>query len=117
MAPELPPETEVFAEPWEARAFALAIELQARGHFQWAEFRARLIEEIAADQSSSSMNESHPGPEPKSGYYQCWLRALERLTLAKGLLGKTDLDQRADSIAASPPARTRAQGREPIRIA
>lgn len=116
--PDLPPETDVFAEPWEARAFALALELQARGHFRWAEFRARLIEEIAADSSSSAaMNESRPASETKGGYYRCWLRALERLTLAKGILDKTGIDRRAESIAASPPARTRASGRGPIRIA
>jgi hypothetical protein len=37
----------VFAEPWEARAFALALTLSEGGQFSWDEFRNRLIAEIA----------------------------------------------------------------------
>jgi nitrile hydratase accessory protein len=116
--PELPPETEVFAEPWETRAFALAVELAAHGHFRWTEFRACLIEEIAAEDSSpAGESGDHRTSERNGGYYRCWLRALERLTLAKGILDRASIDRQAESIAASPPARTRAHGRGPIRIA
>lgn len=116
--PEFPPETDVFAEPWEARVFALAVELQARGHFQWAEFRARVIEEIAAEDSSpADESGNRPTSERHAGYYRCWLRAFERLTLTKGILDRPSIDRRADSIAAAPPARTRAHGRGPVRIA
>jgi hypothetical protein len=30
----------VFAEPWQAQAFALAVELSAKGHFTWKEWEA-----------------------------------------------------------------------------
>ena len=38
----------VFAEPWEAHAFAVAVALCEAGQFRWAEFQQSLIEEIGA---------------------------------------------------------------------
>ena len=38
----------VFAEPWEARAFALAVTLSGGELFAWDDFRGLLIAEIAA---------------------------------------------------------------------
>src|SRR5215471_5568922 len=37
----------VFAEPWQAHAFALAVKLSERGLFTWAEWSATLAEELA----------------------------------------------------------------------
>lgn len=109
-----------FAEPWEARAFALAVELGARGRLGWAAFRSRLIQEIAeADRAGTVADAGHPRvPDCAArGYYQCWLRALERLALDQGLLSEAEIERRAEAIAAAPPARTRASGHGPIRIA
>ena len=36
----------VFAEPWQAQAFALAVRLSAQGHFTWKEWAAA---PVAAD--------------------------------------------------------------------
>jgi nitrile hydratase accessory protein len=68
----------VFAEPWQAQAFALAVKLSAEGHFTWKEWAATLAEELkaAADRGE---------PDDGSRYYQHWLAALERLAMAKGL--------------------------------
>jgi len=33
----------VFAEPWESRAFGMAVTLSEAGVFRWAEFQAALI--------------------------------------------------------------------------
>ncbi len=68
----------VFAEPWQAQAFALAVKLSEQGHFTWKEWAAALAEELkaAADRGE---------PDDGSRYYQHWLRALERLATAKGL--------------------------------
>lgn len=106
-----------FAEPWQARAFALAVALGAHGNFRWAEFRDRLIDEIAA--ADRQQIEAGAGADDSAGrgYYQCWLRALERLALDKRILARDEIDRRAEAIAASPPARTRATSRGPIRIA
>ena len=35
----------VFAEPWQAQAFALAVKLSEQGHFTWKEWAAALAEE------------------------------------------------------------------------
>ena len=68
----------VFAEPWEAQAFALAVKLSEQGHFTWKEWAAALAEELkaAADRGE---------PDDGSRYYHHWLAALERLATAKGL--------------------------------
>lgn len=68
----------VFAEPWEAQAFALAVKLSEQGHFTWNEWTAALAEELkaAADRGE---------PDDGSHYYHQWLTALERLVTTKGL--------------------------------
>jgi len=68
----------VFAEPWQAQAFALAVNLSDQGHFTRKEWAAALAEELraAADRGE---------PDDGSRYYEHWLAALERLVAAKGL--------------------------------
>jgi nitrile hydratase accessory protein len=68
----------VFAEPWQAQAFALAVRLSEHGHFTWKEWAATLAEELkaAADRGE---------PDDGSHYYHHWLAALERLVTAKQL--------------------------------
>jgi nitrile hydratase accessory protein len=68
----------VFAEPWEAQAFALAVKLSEQGHFTWKEWAAALAEEL---QAAANRGE----PDDGSRYYHDWLAALERLAAAKGL--------------------------------
>ena len=68
----------VFAEPWQAQAFALAVKLSEHGHFTWKEWAAALAEELkaAADRGE---------PDDGSHYYEHWLATLERLVTVKGL--------------------------------
>jgi nitrile hydratase accessory protein len=68
----------VFAEPWEAQAFALAVKLSEQGHFTWKEWAAALADELKAAANRGE-------PDDGSRYYQHWLAALERLVAAKGL--------------------------------
>jgi nitrile hydratase accessory protein len=68
----------VFAEPWQAQAFALAVKLSERGHFTWSEWAATLADELKADAARGE-------PDDGSRYYHCWLAALERLVVAKEL--------------------------------
>jgi nitrile hydratase accessory protein len=85
----------VFDEPWQSRAFGMAIGLHQKGLFHWDEFRDRLIEAVA----------THPGDDPSASpaslYYQQWLAALEKLLLEKALLAKPELDARAEEILAA----------------
>jgi nitrile hydratase accessory protein len=68
----------VFREPWEAQAFALAVELHARGLFGWDEWAAMLGEEIRAAQQAGD-------PDTGATYYHHWLNALERMVARKGI--------------------------------
>jgi nitrile hydratase accessory protein len=68
----------VFAEPWQAQAFALAVKLSELGYFAWKEWATALTQELksAADRGE---------PDDGTRYYEHWLAALERLVAAKGL--------------------------------
>jgi len=68
----------VFAEPWQAQAFALVLALHARGVFTWTEWAARL---------SQSIREARQAGDPDLGdtYYRHWLAALEALLLERGI--------------------------------
>lgn len=68
----------VFAEPWQAHAFALAVKLSDEGHFTWKEWATALADEL---KEAASRGEHDDG----SRYYHHWLAALERLVNAKGL--------------------------------
>ena len=78
----------VFAEPWEAQAFALAVSLSEQGYFTWSEWAATLADVLRSSGDSGE-------PDDGSHYYHHWLSALERLVLEKGLvdpvaLGRTE---------------------------
>jgi nitrile hydratase accessory protein len=82
----------VFAEPWESRAFGLALTLHASGAFEWETFRQELVATIARWEASG---------EPWS-YYACWLTALERVVVDAGLIQQADLEGRGAELAARP---------------
>jgi nitrile hydratase accessory protein len=82
----------VFAEPWQAQAFALAVRLSAQGYFTWKEWAAVLADELksAADRGR---------PDDGSAYYEHWLAALERLVIAKGLSNANEMFARKQAWA------------------
>jgi nitrile hydratase accessory protein len=61
----------VFAQPWQAKAFALAVLLNERGAFAWPDFAAALAGECAR--------------EPEGEYYANWLRAFEAVLATGGI--------------------------------
>jgi nitrile hydratase accessory protein len=66
----------VFAEPWEAQAFAMAVKLNEAGVFQWSEWAETLGAELKG--------------HPERPYYESWLAALEKLVEAKGVMTETE---------------------------
>ena len=82
----------VFAEPWQAQAFGLAVKLSERGHFTWKEWATALAEELkfAADRGE---------PDDGSRYYEHWLATLERLVTARGLSDAQTLLARKEAWA------------------
>jgi nitrile hydratase accessory protein len=81
----------VFAEPWQAQAFALAVMLSQHGHFTWNEWAAALAHELDA-----AVARGEPDLDG-SQYYRHWLVALERLVIDKGLTGPQALSARKDA--------------------
>jgi nitrile hydratase accessory protein len=82
----------VFAEPWQAQAFALAVKLSEQGHFTWREWADALAAELAAAAARGE-------PDDGSRYYDHWLAALEHLVESKGLLDRAALVERKDAWA------------------
>src|SRR4030081_3856313 len=78
----------VFAEPWQAQAFALTVKLSEQGHFTWKEWAAEL--KVAADRGE---------PDDGSHYYDHWLAALERVLTTKGLTDSAALLARKEAWA------------------
>jgi nitrile hydratase accessory protein len=82
----------VFAEPWQAQAFALAVTLSEQGYFTWKEWAATLAGELDAAARRGE-------PDDGSHYYDHWLAALEHLVQAKALLEGAALAERKEAWA------------------
>ena len=84
--PRIPRDEEgpVFAEPWQAQAFAMAVRLSEQGHFTWKEWAAALAGELKAAEDRGE-------PDDGSHYYEHWLATLERLVTAKALSNPTEM--------------------------
>jgi nitrile hydratase accessory protein len=82
----------VFAEPWQAQAFALAVKLSEQGHFTWKEWAEALAAELKAAEDRGE-------PDDGSHYYEHWLATLERMVTNKGLAGAAALLERKEAWA------------------
>ena len=95
-APVAPPRANgelVFTEPWESRAFGVAVALHDAGVVDFEAFRTRLIGEIR------DWEASHEAGDGGYRYYERWLGALERTLLGEGIVGQESLDAARDAIA------------------
>ena len=75
----------VFAEPWEARAFALAVHLNERGVFTWSEW---------ADAFGANLKANTQAGEPGS-YYEIWWQTLEEMGERHGLASAVERSHRS----------------------
>jgi nitrile hydratase accessory protein len=80
----------VFAEPWEAQAFALVVALHERSVFTWPEWAEALAREIERAQQAGD-------PDTGATYYRHWLAALERLVADKQVADAGTLAAYADA--------------------
>jgi len=86
----------VFAEPWQSRAFGMAMALTQAGALDWEDFRQQLVVQIAGWESTASPGDSF-------SYYGCWLDALEQVLVTRRLVATGAVRALADEIAARPP--------------
>ncbi|MER8493513.1 nitrile hydratase accessory protein [Mesorhizobium sp. M1312] len=75
-------EAPVFADPWQAEAFAMTVALHDKGLFSWGEWADALSAEVKKPGAASDGHD----------YYEHWLATLENLLSAKGVAGKGDVD-------------------------
>ena len=70
----------VFDAPWQARTFALAVQLNRAGLFEWKDWSAQLAANIAQFEQHNPR-----GIEDSDTYYRLWQQTLEQITA--GALG------------------------------
>lgn len=78
----------IFAEPWEARTFAVVINAFEQGRFEWKDFQSLLVNEIR-------LGEQQGNPKP---YYLNWAIAAEKLFDALGTVERNSIDQRVAQL-------------------
>ena len=90
--PRLPRDAEgpVFAEPWQAQAFALTLKLHEGGAFTWPEWAQALSVELAGDPDDDG-----------SRYYDHWVAALEGLVAGRNLAAPDELAARKEAWKAA----------------
>lgn len=102
LAHALPSDSDLkFAEPWEAKAFAIVVSLAQAGHISWPEWVACFAKEVAAASADEAC-----GGQPRS-YYAQWLSAAETLLAEKGMASPDQLQARRLSLAVAGPMKAR----------
>lgn len=77
----------VFEDPWQSRAFGMAVSLSQAGFFTWETFRGYLAQTIA-----------EKGQDGVEEYYLCWLDALEMSLARTDILDSQVLHDRQDQF-------------------
>jgi nitrile hydratase accessory protein len=80
-----------FSQAWERQAFGVALALSKSGHFDWEDFRQKLISAIGEWEESRALE------DPSWSYYERWLTALERLLVQEQIVTAEDLAARLGS--------------------
>jgi nitrile hydratase accessory protein len=109
--PSRPPQI-VFNEPWEVRAFAIAVAAHKTGHYPWSDFQQALVASIRTWEAS--------GPQvgdPPWSYYEHWLNALEAVLDNHGAVAPGAVDRRTQEVLAAPPNRNHHEAQfEPVAV-
>lgn len=78
-----------FDEPWQARAFAIAVAITNRedtGSFEWDEFNAAFVSEL---DGTAPLND-----DIENRYYDEWVDAIETLLLDAGVISPGEYEER-----------------------
>ncbi|PST22509.1 nitrile hydratase accessory protein [Mesorhizobium plurifarium] len=109
---ELPKSCEgdpVFAEPWQAIAFAMTVRLHEQGVFSWSEWAEALSAELYKPERRAD----------GSDYYECWVAALSRLVTELSITSGSELEALVKSwqraAEATPHGKPIALGNDPLR--
>lgn len=82
-----------FDEPWQARAFAIAVALadsDEEGSYDWSSFNAEFVAELDDIDPLTG--------DIENTYYVEWIDALESLLLADGVITETEYEQRTSEF-------------------
>jgi nitrile hydratase accessory protein len=99
-----------FEQPWELRAFALAVAAHHNGYYDWSEFQLALI---------GSIHRWEGGGEAQGEwrYYERWLEALETVLSGTGVLNDAELDDLSHIVMTTPrDADHQHAKREPVAV-
>ena len=106
---DLPEGGHAFNEPWELRAFAIAVAAYHEGKYEWSEFQLSLIQAIKQWEKGDS-------GEPWS-YYEHWLTALETVLAENGVLSEAAVDERTREVLAIPKTANHHEAhRDPVAV-
>jgi nitrile hydratase accessory protein len=98
-----------FEQPWELRAFALAVAAHHNGYYDWSEFQLALIGSIRRWEGDDA--------QAPWRYYERWLEALETVLSGTGVLEGSELDDLAHIVMTTPrDANHQHARREPVAV-
>lgn len=101
-----------FEEPWEIRAFALAVSAHQAGQFEWATFQSALIESIKHWEE-----ETGDLADGSWSYYEHWVVALEKVLADLRAVEPEALRERTHEVLTTPPDRHHQQAHlEPVAV-
>jgi nitrile hydratase accessory protein len=86
-----------FDEPWQLRAFALAVAACRAGRFEWKQLQQALISSIG------EWERTHDLDDPSWSYYEHFVAALESVLGEEGIVEPEALDERTAEVLANPP--------------
>jgi nitrile hydratase accessory protein len=86
-----------FDEPWQIRAFALAVGAHRAGQYEWSAFQSALIASIQDWEKSVSNLD-----DPSWSYYEHWVSALESVLGQLGAIEPDSLEARTQEVLATP---------------
>ncbi|WP_311208419.1 MULTISPECIES: nitrile hydratase accessory protein [unclassified Aeromicrobium] len=101
-----------FDEPWQLRAFALAVAAHKSGQYPWARFQTALIASIGEwENSEASQRRSW-------SYFEHWVNAVESVLAHGDRIDRSALEERVRDVLDTPAARNHHEPHfEPVAVA